>query len=81
MKQAEAIRGKFPGELSLHSIKPLQPLAREPEILAYLQVSKRTLATYRQQRLIPFVRLGKAFRYDRAAVQAAIHGLTVLPRR
>lgn len=66
------------------SLKPtvgIEPLAREEEILAYLQVSERTLATYRQQRLIPFVRLGRTVRYNREAVQAAIAALTVLPRK
>jgi hypothetical protein len=55
-------------------------LASGEEIVALLNISPRHLVNLRERRIIPFIRLGRVIRYDRAAVSAAITRLTVQPR-
>ena len=57
----------------------MQPrdIVTERELAKELRVSVRALINYRNQRLIPHIRLGRSVRYDRAAVQAALAKLTV----
>ena len=49
----------------------------EEELAKELRVSQRHLINLRNRRLIPFVRLGRLIRYNRAAVEKAIQKLTV----
>ena len=49
----------------------------EEELARELRVSQRHLINLRNRRLIPFVRLGRLIRYNRAAVEKAIQKLTV----
>jgi excisionase family DNA binding protein len=47
------------------------------ELAELLGVSVRTVATLRQRRAIPYVKLGRVVRFKRDAVEAALKSFTV----
>ena len=49
----------------------------EEELAKELRVSQRHLINLRNRRLIPYIKLGRLIRYDRAAVQKAIQKLSI----
>ncbi len=55
----------------------LPALLNETAVATQLGISLRHLRTLRSRRLIPYLKLGKAVRFDPAAVSAAISRLTV----
>ena len=52
-------------------------LIKEKDVLELLQCSQRHLVNLRRKRLIPFIRLGRAVRYNPDAVSRAMEKLTV----
>ena len=57
-----------------------QPLITEQEQAELLRCSLRHLINLRNQRLVPFVRLGRLVRYNPDQVEKAIQKLTVRER-
>jgi predicted DNA-binding transcriptional regulator AlpA len=58
-------------------MQPRRDIVTEPELAKELRISVRALINYRNQRLIPHIRLGRSVRYDRAAVEKALAKLTI----
>jgi excisionase family DNA binding protein len=56
---------------------PLQKLEREETVADLLGISTRHLRNLRAQKLIPFIKLGRAIRLDPHAVSTALQKLTV----
>lgn len=52
-------------------------LLTEKEMAADIAVSWRGLAEFRKRRLVPFIKLGRLVRYNRADVFKALEKLTV----
>jgi excisionase family DNA binding protein len=59
----------------------LRKLEREETVADMLGISSRHLRALRSQRLIPFIRLGRAIRLDPQAVARAVERLTVEVRQ
>jgi excisionase family DNA binding protein len=55
-------------------------LIRDVELAKQLGCSRRHIASLRARRLIPYVRLGAAIRFDPAAVARALEKLSVKER-
>ena len=54
-----------------------EPLMTEKETAAYLRIKPRQLFNWRMDGLVPYIRIGRAVRYRRAAVDAALTRMTV----
>jgi hypothetical protein len=61
----------------LRSAASVEGLITPPEMAAKLRVSLRSLANFKDRRLIPHIKLGRAVRYDEHAVMRALEKLTV----
>lgn len=55
----------------------LREYVTEEVLAAKLKISKRSLATYRARRLIPFLKIGKLIRFNPCDVEVALAELTV----
>ena len=53
-----------------------EPLMTEKEMAAYLRIRPRQLFNWRADGLVPFIRIGRAIRYRRTAVDAALEQLS-----
>lgn len=49
-----------------------EPLMTEKEMAAYLRIKPRQLFNWRADGLVPFIRIGRAVRYRRSAVDVAL---------
>ncbi len=54
-------------------------LLNDPEACAYLRIGNRQLLAWRNRGWIPFIRIGRALRYRRSELDAALEALA--PRR
>ena len=52
-------------------------LMTEVEACEYLRIRQRQLFTWRQQGFVPFIRIGRAIRYRKCALDAALDAMTV----
>lgn len=68
---------------SMHTQTTTTPLLEkyitEDELAQALNVSKRSIATYRAQRVIPFMKIGRQIRFNPGDVKTALAQLTVRP--
>ena len=55
----------------------LEPYLTEKDVCAYLRVSKRNLFCWRMAGLIPYFKIGRAVRFRKADVDAALEGMRV----
>ena len=53
-------------------------LLTEPEVCDYLRIRPRQLYTWRKQGLIPYIKIGKALRFRKAAVDAALERMKIV---
>jgi excisionase family DNA binding protein len=53
-----------------------EPLMTEKEMAAYLRIRPRQLFNWRADGLVPFIRIGRAIRYRRTTVDAALGQLS-----
>ena len=53
-----------------------EPLMTEKETAAYLRIKPRQLFNWRMDGLVPYIRIGRAIRYRRMAVDAALDRMT-----
>ncbi len=56
-------------------------LFTDVEACEYLRIRQRQLFTWRQQGFIPFIRIGRAIRYRKSDLDAALDALTVRASR
>jgi excisionase family DNA binding protein len=49
-----------------------QPLMTEKEMAAYLRIKPRQLFNWRSDGLVPYIRIGRAIRYRRTSIDAAL---------
>jgi excisionase family DNA binding protein len=52
-------------------------LLTESKICAYLRIRPRQLYTWRKHGLIPYLKIGKALRFRKADVDAALERMTI----
>jgi excisionase family DNA binding protein len=56
------------------------PLMTEKETANYLRIKLRQLYNWRVNGLIPYIRIGRALRYRKSAVDHALDQMTLGPR-
>ncbi len=49
-----------------------EPLMTEKEMAAYLRIKPRQLFNWRSDGLVPYIRIGRAIRYRRTSIDAAL---------
>jgi hypothetical protein len=49
-----------------------EPLMTEKETAAYLRIKPRQLFNWRTEGLVPYIRIGRAIRYRRTSIDAAL---------
>ena len=49
-----------------------EPLMTEKEMAAYLRIKPRQLFNWRTEGLVPYIRSGRAIRYRRTSIDAAL---------
>ena len=49
-----------------------EPLMTEKEMAAYLRIKPRQLFNWRTEGLVPYIRIGRAIRYRRTSIDAAL---------
>jgi len=52
-------------------------LLTEPEVCEYLRIKQRQLYTWRMEGLIPYIKIGKALRFRKCDVDAALKKMTM----
>jgi excisionase family DNA binding protein len=63
-------------DTQINETRGYEPLMTEKEMAAYLRIKPRQLFNWRADRLVPFFRIGRAVRYRRSAVDAALQQTT-----
>jgi excisionase family DNA binding protein len=63
-------------EMHENESRGYEPLMTEKEMAAYLRIRPRQLFNWRADGLVPFIRIGRAVRYRRTAVDAALEQLS-----
>jgi hypothetical protein len=63
-------------ETQTHEISGHEPLMTEKEMADYLRIKRRQLFSWRADGLVPFMRIGRAIRYRRSAVDAALQQMS-----
>ena len=53
-----------------------EPLMTEKETAAYLRIKPRQLFNWRMDGLVPYMRIGRAIRYRRTTIDAALERLS-----
>jgi len=53
-----------------------EPLMTEKETAAYLRIKPRQLFNWRMDGLVPYMRIGRAIRYRRSTIDAALERLS-----
>ena len=53
-------------------------LLTEPEVCDYLRIRPRQLYTWRMEGLIPYFKIGKALRFRKADIDAALEKLRIV---
>jgi len=56
---------------------PHERLLTEAEVCDYLRIRPRQLYTWRREGLIPYIKIGKALRFRRADIDAALEKLRI----
>lgn len=64
-------------EKQITAITPENHLLTELEVCAYLRIRPRQLYTWRKQGLIPYFKIGKALRFRKADVDAALERMKI----
>ena len=54
-----------------------EPLLTEVEACEFLRIRPRQLYTWRNEGLIPFIRIGRSVRYRRSELEAALDAMSV----
>lgn len=57
-------------------IRGHESLMTEKETAAYLRIKPRQLFNWREDGLVPYMRIGRAIRYRRAAIDAALERMS-----
>ena len=70
-------RRAFPQKDVPAQMPPSDALLSNAEMAVELKISKRTLGRWRGQQIIPFFRVGRMIRYDRAKVMRALEAYEV----
>jgi excisionase family DNA binding protein len=63
-------------DTQIKEIRGHEALMTEKEMAAYLRIKPRQLFNWRADGLVPFIRIGRAIRYRRGAVDAAIEAMS-----
>jgi excisionase family DNA binding protein len=63
-------------EQQKNEISGHEPLMTEKEMAAYLRIKPRQLFNWRADGLVPYMRIGRAIRYRRTAIDAALERLS-----
>jgi excisionase family DNA binding protein len=63
-------------EQQKNEIRGHEPLMTEKEMAAYLRIKPRQLFNWRADGLVPYMRIGRAIRYRRTAIDAALERLS-----
>ena len=63
-------------EAQTNEITGYEPLMTEKEMADYLRIKPRQLFNWRVGGLVPFMRIGRAIRYRRSAVDAALQQMS-----
>ena len=59
------------------AIAPQDHLLTESEACAYLRIRPRQLYAWRKQGLIPYIKIGRALRFRKAEVDAALERMRI----
>ncbi len=59
-----------------HSLRSEDRLLTEGEVCEFLRIKPRQLYAWRMQGLIPYIKIGKALRFRRSEVEAALDRLS-----
>jgi excisionase family DNA binding protein len=65
-------------EQQKNEIPSHEPLMTEKEMAAYLRIKPRQLFNWRVDGLVPYIRIGRAIRYRRTTIDAALERLSSL---
>lgn len=60
------------------SLRSEDRLLTEGEVCEYLRIKPRQLYAWRMQGLIPYIKIGKALRFRRSEVEAALDRMSTL---
>lgn len=63
-------------ETQSESLRSEDRLLTEGEVCEYLRIKPRQLYAWRMQGLIPYIKIGKALRFRRSGVEAALDRLS-----
>lgn len=63
-------------EQQKNEIRGHEALMTEKETAAYLRIKPRQLFNWRLDGLVPYMRIGRAIRYRRAAIDAALERMS-----
>lgn len=63
-------------EQQKNEIPSREPLMTEKEMATYLRIKPRQLFNWRADGLVPYMRIGRAIRYRRTAIDAALERLS-----